>query len=401
MAGEEELVGQKTIAVPERLAVDVSKLQAYCEAEVPGFGGTLSLKKFGQGQSNPTYLLSTDARQQYVMRKQPPGKHPRGAHAVDREAKVIGALGRDGFPVPEIHALCTDASLLGGMFYVMEFKQGRIFDNALQAAEPARRTELLLKVVRTLAELHSKDIGQLGLDDFGRQGGFYERQIRTMTRTTQSQVEAGEGKVAPIPRLDELLEWFATHMPVDRCTVMHGDYKPDNVVFAPDDDTVVAVLDWCVRACWCGWCGWCGRGWGADWCVLASCRELSTLGHPLADLANVCLPYYFKPGAVYPSFETVRYEGIPDEEVLMQAYADAAGLELQAIRRDWSYCVAFSLFRLSVIIQGIAARAVQGTASSEAATGMLGMLPQLLEEFSSMWWGVIDSAGQSSAASKL
>ena len=290
---DSEFVGQSTIDVPKRLAVDVPKLQAYCEKEVPGFKGALSLKKFGQGQSNPTYLLTTDTGQKYVMRKQPPGKHPKGAHAVDREAKVIGALGsKGGFPVPEVYSLCTDASVLGGMFYIMSFNQGRIYDNAMQAAEPAQRSELLLKVVQTLAQLHSQDVDKLGLANYGRNGGFYERQIKTMTRTTQAQVELGGGKAAPIPRLKELLAWFSANMPEDRSALMHGDFKPDNVVFAPEGGTkVVAVLDW----------------------------ELSTLGHPLADLANVCLPYYFKPGTVYPSFETVNHEGIPDEAALLKA----------------------------------------------------------------------------------
>jgi aminoglycoside phosphotransferase (APT) family kinase protein len=162
---EGEEVGQSTIEVPKRLAVDIARLQVWCEMEVRGFRGAISLKKFGQGQSNPTYLLTTNAGQEYVMRKQPPGKHPAGAHAVDREAKVIGALGKAGFPVPEVYALCTDAELLGGMFYVMSFKKGRIFDNAMAAAEPGKRTPLLLKVVETLARLHGQDVERIGLAD--------------------------------------------------------------------------------------------------------------------------------------------------------------------------------------------------------------------------------------------
>ena len=289
--------GQSTMDIPVKMRFDIDKLQSYMEAHIIGFTGTLSAKKFGLGQSNPTYLLTTDTKQKYVMRKQPPGKLIKGAHAVDREAKVISILNQTNFPVPKVYILCTDVEILGSLFYIMSFKQGEIYDNGMAAAPVRLRTEMLYNMVRTLALLHTQDIDTLQLSTYGKRTGFYSRQIKTLSKISAMQVERGGGKVMAIPRLNDLLTWFGTHLPPDVCTLIHGDYKPDNIVFRTNSTEVIAVLDW----------------------------ELSTLGHPLSDLANTCLPYYFpNNNGLYPSFLNEQnnglIEGIPTQQELHKVY---------------------------------------------------------------------------------
>lgn len=368
---EVKFEGQTTMEVPEKLRFDIPTLEKYMASNVSGFSGPLTVRKFGLGQSNPTFLLSTATGQKYVMRKQPPGKLIKGAHAVDREARVIAALARVGFPVPQVFSLCTDTQILGSMFYIMSFKKGVIVDNAMETAPVQQRKPMLFAIARTLASLHTQDIGKLDLKSYGKPSGFYTRQMKTLGRITASQVKGGNGKVSVIPKLDELYEWFRSNMPEDRCTLVHGDYKPDNVVFATGTSEVIAVLDW----------------------------ELSTLGHPLSDLANMCLSYHFPPKTgIYPSFKDKAaanglLEGIPTEEEVHRVYCEAAGIPFPI--PHWHFFIAFAFFRLSVIIQGVAMRASKGQASSSNLHAFTPeMSKSVLQFFSQLTWNTIKK-GQS------
>ncbi|CAE8619552.1 unnamed protein product [Polarella glacialis] len=354
--------GQSTVEVAEGLRFDEASLQRFLSAAgLPGVaadGPKLSIKKFGYGQSNPTYFLETAAGHKYVLRKQPPGKIIKGAHAVDREFKVIKAVGEAGFEVPEMHVFCDDAGVIGTPFYVMAFVKGVIPDNALLQLAKEHRRPAMKSIVQSLAKLHSYDPCKLGLlqdcagkKPFGRMGGFYERQISTLARTSEAQVSGSEGKVPPMRHMQDLLALFKANMPEDRSCVIHGDWKPDNVILTRDSSgapEVLAVLDW----------------------------ELSTIGHPMSDLANLCLPYHLGPlGAIVGigSIDVDPDSGMPTEDEVHRTYCEAAGVKYPI--SGWSFFVSFSCFRLSVIIQGVAMRASRGQASSAAAAGnVVGMV---------------------------
>lgn len=360
MTSQLPYAGQTTMEIPAKLQFDVRALSEFMQKHIKRFGGTLSARKFGMGQSNPTFLLTASSGQNYVMRKQPAGKLITGAHRVDREAQVISALHKHNFPVPEVYALCTDSSVLGSMFYIMSFNKGVIPDNGMISQPETMRGPMLLSMARTLAHLHSFDVNAIGLADYGKQSGFYDRQIKTMLKVSEQQVKGGQGRVEPIPRLSELLKWFETHMPPDRTSIVHGDYKPDNIVFKEGTSEIIAVLDW----------------------------ELSTVGHPFSDLANLLLPYHFPRGAVYPSFfvkDGQLLAGVPPESELIQAYCKAAGVP---VPENWGFFVAFAVFRLAVILQGVCMRAVNGQASSSAAISPE-MSGPMLNLFSGIIWSVI------------
>lgn len=329
--------GQDTAEVEERHRFDEASLARYLAKEVSGFDGSLAVRKFGFGQSNPTFFLSNRDKK-YVLRKKPAGKLIKGAHAVDREFRVMRALGNAGFKVPKMHVLCEDESVIGTSFYVMDFVQGRIVDNGLDKLPLEQRKPAMLAIVQTLAKLHSYDPAALGLVNvehaFGKVGGFYSRQISTMTRTSEMQAS----KVAPLQSMPALLKLFEANMPEEKSCVVHGDWKPDNMILSDGSSPhVLAVLDW----------------------------ELSTIGHPMSDLANMCLPFHLGPiGRMvsYPEFG----DGCFSEEEVHKAYCEAAGIPFPIAH--WSFFVAFSAFRLGVIAQGIAMRAVQGTASQADAS---------------------------------
>eukprot|EP00929_Paragymnodinium_shiwhaense_P027012 TRINITY_DN15956_c0_g1_i1.p1 TRINITY_DN15956_c0_g1~~TRINITY_DN15956_c0_g1_i1.p1 ORF type:complete len:371 (+),score=80.62 TRINITY_DN15956_c0_g1_i1:69-1181(+) len=337
--------GQGTIAAAGRFKINEDSLEKYLAASLPGFAGRIDVKKFGYGQSNPTYLLSTSSGQKYVMRKKPPGKLIKGAHAVDREYRIIRSLGEAGFEVPRAHLLCENGNVIGTDFYVMDFVQGIVPDNGMQKLPQAQRRPAMVAMVRTLAKLHSYEPAKLGLlsgdKPYGQMGGFYKRQISTLKRTSDAQVKASQdGAVPQMGKIEELLKKFEANMPEDISCVIHGDYKPDNVIFAAEGPArVLAVLDW----------------------------ELSTLGHPMSDLANMCLPYYLEEGNPinYAVFDTSEAGGVPPIEEVHRAYCEAAGLPYPIA--NWSFYVAFAFFRLSVIAQGIASRASRGQASGASA----------------------------------
>ena len=246
-----------TAEVREQHRFDVAALEGYLRDHVEGFAGPLAVQQFRGGQSNPTYYLTAGGRE-YVLRRKPPGKLLPSAHAVDREYRVITALGATGFPVPRTYALCEDASVIGTIFYVMDCVHGRVItDPTIPGLAPPERGAIYGSLNETLARLHTVDWRSLGLADFGRPGSYFTRQIHRWTQ----QYRASETET--IEAMDRLIEWLPAHVPADdETTLVHGDFRLGNVILHPTEPRVVAVLDW----------------------------ELSTLGHPLADLAYNCLP---------------------------------------------------------------------------------------------------------------
>ena len=322
--------------------LDLAKLAAYLTEHVEGFDASEGVKatKFEGGQSNPTFRLET-RNQAYVLRRQPPGKLLKSAHAVDREFKVYQALANTDVPVPKVFHLCEDRDVIGSMFYVMEFCEGRIFwDAALpELASNAQRTRAYDQMNQVLAAIHSVDIAAVGLADYGKAGNYFERQLARWT----SQYKASEIEV--IPAMDQLIEWLENNMPEDdgRVSLVHGDYRLDNMIFAPDEARIMAVLDW----------------------------ELSTLGHPFADLAYQCMQLRM-PAASSKKSGTMSglagldraALGIPSEKDYVAQYCQRMGIE--GIDH-WAFYLAFSFFRLAAIAQGVAKRALDGNASNKQA----------------------------------
>src|SRR5499426_4502090 len=322
----------QTAEVREAHRFDVGALARYMRDHVEGFTGSLDVRQFRGGQSNPTYYLAAGGRE-YVLRRKPPGKLLPSAHAVDREYRVITALGKSGFPVPRTFALCEDDSVIGTAFYIMDCVHGRIFvDPAIPGVTPAERRAIYESLIDVLAHLHTTDWQALGLADFGRPGNYFARQIHRWTQ----QYRASETE--KIESMERLIPWLPAHIPAgDETTVVHGDFRLGNVIMHPTEPHVLAVLDW----------------------------ELSTLGHPLADLAYNAMPYHLRPdilGGVLG--EDLKALGIPTEEEYLASYCRRTG---RAGIPDWIFYVAFSMFRLSAIAQGIMGRVIAGTANDAGA----------------------------------
>ncbi|MBI2526534.1 MAG: phosphotransferase [Candidatus Rokubacteria bacterium] len=331
MAGQRQPAAG-TVEVRESHRFDVAALEVYLRAHVAGFSGPLTVRQFQGGQSNPTYYLQTPARE-YVLRRKPPGKLLPSAHAVDREYRVITALGTTGVPVPRTYALCEDPQVVGTAFYVMECVHGRVItDPRLPGMSPAGRTATYDAMNDVLARLHSVDYKAVGLGDFGRPGNYFARQIHRWT----SQYRASETET--IEAMDRLIGWLPGHIPPDdTTTIVHGDYRLGNMILHPTEPRVLAVLDW----------------------------ELCTLGHPLADLAYNCMPYHLR-ADVMEGFEGADLPalGIPSEETYLAAYCRRTG---RPAIEDWDFYVAFSMFRLAAIAQGIMGRVLAGTANDPNA----------------------------------
>lgn len=311
-----------------------SELAAYLEASVAGFRGPLTATKFKGGQSNPTYLIEA-ASGKYVLRRKPPGKLLPSAHAVDREFRVLQGLHGGPVPVARPLHLCSDESVIGSMFYLMGFVDGQVhWDPSLPGMEPAQRTAHYEAIVATLAALHSLDPATIGLADYGKPGNYFQRQVHRWTE----QYRASETQA--IPAMDALIEQLPARCPEDdgRVALVHGDFRIDNLMFAHDAPRVLAAVDW----------------------------ELSTLGHPLADLGYFCMALRLPRNPALPGLAGLDREalGIPSEEALLARYAELSG---QAPPSDWPFVLAFSFFRLAAIAQGVAKRAQQGNASSEQA----------------------------------
>jgi aminoglycoside phosphotransferase (APT) family kinase protein len=312
---------------------DVGALERYMAKYVSGFRGPLTVRQFQGGQSNPTYYLAS-ADHEYVLRRKPPGKLLPSAHAVDREYRVITALGQTDVPVPRTHALCMDDSVIGTAFYIMDCLRGRLFpDPLLPGVTPSERAALYDDINDVLARLHRVDWQAVGLVDFGKPGNYFARQIHRWT----SQYRASETE--RIEAMERLIEWLPAHLSVeDETAVVHGDYRPGNMIIHPTKPRVLAVLDW----------------------------ELSTLGHPLADLAYNCLPFHVDPGGLLGgvSGEDLATLGIPSEKDYLATYCRRTG---RAGVGDWDFCIGFALFRLAAIAQGIMGRVVAGTANDPNA----------------------------------
>ncbi|KAA3445962.1 phosphotransferase family protein [Mesorhizobium sp. SARCC-RB16n] len=326
--------------------LDQAALAPYLEAQIPDFSGLAAIEKFKSGQSNPTYLL-TAASGRYVLRAKPPGQLLKSAHQVDREFRVMKALAGTAVPVPEMLHLSAEDSPIGRMFYVMEFLDGRIFwDPALpEARDNGERAAIYDAMNATLAALHDVDVEAVGLGDFGHPGNYFERQLARWT----SQYRASE--TSAIADMDRLIAWLETHMPADDglISLVHGDYRLDNLIFAPDQPKVLAVLDW----------------------------ELSTLGHPFADIAYQCMQWRLPHASGFRGLGGIDRSalGLPGEEEYVAAYCQRRGLTGIG---DWAFFLAFSFFRLAAICQGVYKRALDGNASNPEKAKTYGEAVKLL-----------------------
>jgi aminoglycoside phosphotransferase (APT) family kinase protein len=329
-------------------------LEAWLYGHVAGFRGPVAAERFAGGQSNPTYRLAS-ASGLYVLRKKPPGPLLPSAHAVDREFRVMRALAHTPVPVPRVYALCEDDAVIGSAFYVMEFIDGRIFwDQRLADLAPAERGAMFDSMNAVIAALHSIDHAAVGLGDFGRPGNYLGRQIARWSR----QYRASETEA--VAAMDGLIDWLPQHLPADgAAAIVHGDYRMDNLVFHKTEPRVIGILDW----------------------------ELSTIGDPLADFAYHAMTWRVTPelfrGVAGIDFAAA---GIPDETAYVAAYCRRTGRE--AIPA-WEFYMVYSLFRIAAIVQGIARRALDGTAASREASEV-GRLARPLAEQA---WELAQSLG--------
>lgn len=315
--------------------LDKKGLAAYLEAELPEFSGLQEITGFADGQSNPTYLLTASSGR-FVLRRKPAGQLLKSAHAVDREYRVMRALADSAVPVPEMLHLCLDETIIGSVFFVMRFVEGRTFWNpALPELDSASRAACYDQMNAALAAIHSVDLEAAGLSDFGKPGNYFDRQISRWTdQYRQSETET-------IADMEAVISWLeANRVPDDgRAGLVHGDYRIDNMIFSETGDQLLAVLDW----------------------------ELSTLGHPFADLAYQCAVWRMPPSRVLHGLKTADRArlGIPDDAAYIAAYCRRMGLE--GID-NWAFYLVFSLFRLAAIVQGVKKRALDGNAASSHAT---------------------------------
>ena len=325
--------GSETIDIRAAHRFEEPRLAAYLASHLPAFSGPLTVSQFAGGQSNPTYLLQTP-NAGYVLRRKPPGVTLPSAHAVDREYRVIAALAGAGFPVPKPYLQCEDPTVIGTPFYVMELVRGRVvWDPALPDVPKGERRAFHEAMIRTLARMHALGHASLGLADFGRPGNSFARQIARWSKQYQSDPEAGR-----VPDMDVLADWLPQHVPPgDELALVHGDYRLDNVMFAEQAPEVVAVIDW----------------------------ELSTLGHPLADLTYLLLMYKF-PQTLMKSLVGLEPQalGVPTEEEAVMLYCEAAG---RPMLRERDFYHAYNLFRFAAICHGIRGRMLRGNAVSEVA----------------------------------
>lgn len=332
-----------TTQVRDAHRFDEDALRAWMRQNVPEAQGTLTVRQFRGGQSNPTYRLDTPGRS-FVLRRKPPGVSTPGAHAVDREARVIGALGKAGFPVPRVHGLCTDDAVIGSWFYVMECVEGRVFwDSRFETVPREERPAYFDAMNATLAQLHGYDPEALGLADFGKAGNYFQRQIARWSRQYHADEIAGRDA-----NMDRLIEWLPANVPPgEESRIVHGDFRADNMVFHPTQPRVAAVLDW----------------------------ELSTLGHPLADFVNHLMMYRLPPEILSGLAGTdLAALNLTPEQDYVAAYCRRTGR--QGIE-GLSFYRAFSLFRLAAIYHGIKARALRGTAASAHAETLAASYPLL------------------------
>ena len=320
--------------VTERHRFDVARLADFLEDKLPDWAGPLDVKQFQGGQSNPTYLLTTPSRR-YVMRSKPGpvAKLLPSAHAVEREFRVMRALGSQGIPVPKVYVLCEDESVIGRAFFVMEHVEGRIlWDQSLPDSTRAERAAIYDEMNRVIAALHSVDVAGAGLSDYGKAGNYFTRQIARWTK--QYQASATE----TIESMNRLIEWLPQHVPPgEDVAVVHGDYRLDNLIFHSQEPRIIAVLDW----------------------------ELSTLGHPLADFSYHCMSWHIPAGA-FRGIDGLDFAalGIPSEAQYIARYCERTG---RTAIDNWDFYLAYNLFRIAAILQGVYKRGTEGIASSNNA----------------------------------
>jgi len=331
-----------TRAVSSQHAFDTEALSAWLSTHLDGFQGPLTVEMFKGGQSNPTYRLVTPQRS-YVMRAKPGpvAKLLPSAHAVEREFKVMSGLAGTDVPVPRMHCLCEDEAVIGRAFYVMEFMQGRVlWDQSLPNMSNAERSAIYDEMNRVIAALHTVKYAERGLADYGKPGNYFERQIGRWSKQYVASI------TQPIPEMDKLMEWLPAHMPAsardeNMTSIVHGDFRLDNLMFHATEPRAIAVLDW----------------------------ELSTLGHPLADFSYHCMSWHIS-GATFRGIAGLDHAslGIPTESEYIRKYCERTGLTTpEALAPDWNFYQAYNLFRMAAILQGIAKRVEAGTASSEQA----------------------------------
>ncbi|MBC7916655.1 MAG: phosphotransferase family protein [Rhodoferax sp.] len=340
MSDFDHFVGTRSVS--EKHAFDIAALTAWLDKNLQGFVGPLSVEMFKGGQSNPTYKLITPTKS-YVMRAKPGpvAKLLPSAHAVEREFAVMGGLHGTGVPVPQMYCLCEDESIIGRAFYVMEFMQGRVlWDQALPGMTPAERGAIYDEMNRVIAALHTVKFTERGLAGYGKPGNYFERQIGRWSKQYVASV------TQPIPEMDKLMEWLPQHIPAmakddTMVSVVHGDYRLDNLMFDAEQPKVIAILDW----------------------------ELSTLGHPLADFSYHCMAWHIPPGS-FRGIGGLDFAalGIPSEDEYIRKYCDRTGLATpDQLKADWNFYMAYNMFRIAAILQGIAKRVEAGTASSAQA----------------------------------
>lgn len=310
--------------VREAHRIDEARLAQYLSTRVPGAFDALEVRQFEGGQSNPTYLLDAGGTR-YVMRKKPPGELLKSAHQVDREYRVMSALADRGVPVPKTYLLCEDDAIVGTPFFLMEHVDGRVMTDPWLRSMPERdRAALYDHFIEVLAAIHGVDLAEACLEDYGRAGNYYERQIGRWTK----QYKASETQI--IPAMDALMEWLPAHIPdSDETTLVHGDYRIGNCIVHPTEPRLVAVLDW----------------------------ELSTTGHPLGDVGYACMIY--RP---YNGEEPPMTPGVPAEAAFVRRYSELSGRDAET---NWTFYVVFNLFRSAAIVQGVYKRGLDGNASSE------------------------------------
>ncbi|KAF2772872.1 APH-domain-containing protein [Teratosphaeria nubilosa] len=357
-----------------RQPIDQAALERYIQKHLPEIKSPLELKQFGFGQSNPTYQASDSTGKKYVIRKKPPGKLlSKTAHQVEREYRVLHALEHTDVAVPKTYILCEDDSIIGTAFYIIEHLDGRMFENpALVGVSPSDRKEMWRQAVKTLAKLHSVDIKKVGLESLGKNGGFYNRQVKTFGRLAQSQADARD-KDSNEP----FLKFFQRNQPRDRNVLGHGDYKIDNLVFHTTESRVIGILD----------------------------CETSTLAHPYADLTNLISPWTISDATPswprihadkafldpsQPDSKASEYPGLPTKQEALQWYEETVGWQIPSSELTWA--TAFALFRDSIIFQGIAARHALRQASNEKAM----VYAQERTPFAEMAWAMVGKAVEES-----
>jgi len=323
-----------TMPVAEKQRFDVARLETYLRAQVEGFAGSLEVEQFKGGQSNPTYRLGAGGKR-YVMRSKPAPatKLLPSAHAIEREFRVITALGKTDIPVPRTYALCEDEGVIGRAFYIMDCVEGRVlWDQTLPGMSAPERNAIYSEMNRVIAALHKVDYQAIGLADYGKPGNYFARQIGRWSKQYQA------SETEKIEAMDNLIAWLPNNIPAgDETAIVHGDYRLDNLIFHPTEPRILAILDW----------------------------ELSTLGHPLADFSYHCMSWHIAPG----NFRGIggldlKALGIPTEEEYVAAYCGRSG---RGRIDNWDFYLAYNMFRIAGILQGIMKRAVDGTAASAHA----------------------------------